>query len=102
MNDLAAIHMASSENYGGHSFGQRLKARSTSPTASRASVGESDACNWNYFWYHLGYTADKINARDNEKMASYWQSKVRISFVLAMVSFLAASLVLATAMANLK
>ena len=56
------------------------------------------ADNWNYFWYHLGYTADKDSARKNEANASYWESKLRISFVVAMLSFILASLILAVAM----
>jgi hypothetical protein len=60
------------------------------------------ADNWNYFWYHMGYTADTTSARDRETNASYWQKGVRVSFVMGMASFLFASLILAFAMANLK
>jgi hypothetical protein len=57
---------------------------------------------WNFYWYHLAYTADTASAIRSESKANYWQSKIRVSFVLAMSSFLIASIVLAVAMAKLK
>jgi hypothetical protein len=57
---------------------------------------------WNYFWYHFAYTADEARGRANEKKAGGWQKMVRASFVSAMLCFLAASLILATALAYQK
>ena len=45
---------------------------------------------WNFYWYHLAYTADKPRALESENKAFYWQNKVRVSFVVAMASFLLA------------
>ena len=56
------------------------------------------ADNWNYFWYNVGYTADHPTAKEHEKVASFWQLIVRISFTLTIFAFLLASIVLAFAM----
>jgi hypothetical protein len=55
---------------------------------------------WNYYWYHLAYTADTPKAEASETKASYWQNRLRVSFVMVMFSFLAASVVLAAALAE--
>jgi hypothetical protein len=57
---------------------------------------------WNFYWYHLAYTADKPSAAENENKASYWRTGLRVSFVVAMAGFLIASVILAVAMAKLK
>jgi hypothetical protein len=54
---------------------------------------------WNFYWYHLAYTADTPKAEASEGKASYWQNKLRISFAVAMLSFLVASIILAVALA---
>jgi hypothetical protein len=58
--------------------------------------------NWNYFWYEFAYNDDEPRARANQKKASSWQKVVRGCFVCTIVCFIAASLVLSIAMANLK
>jgi hypothetical protein len=60
------------------------------------------ADNWNYFWYHLAYTADTPKARENEKIAAFWGRLVRLSFALTILTFLLASIVLAITMTKLK
>jgi hypothetical protein len=57
---------------------------------------------WNFYWYHLAYTANTPGAAESEAKANYWQNKIRVSFVVAMASFLIASIILAVAMAKLK
>lgn len=61
-----------------------------------ASMMQAD--NWNYFWYHVGYTADHPEARKNEKVAAFWARLVRLSYTTAILAFLLASFILAFAM----
>jgi hypothetical protein len=57
---------------------------------------------WNYFWYYNAYAGDKKRGEASEKKANRWQGMVRASFVAAMLCFLVASLILATALAYQK